>query len=173
MFQEVNYELVKINTQSSTQLYLDHIEECSAERLCSDHLIVLNDSLRTSLAVSLHSSNTQTPLIDCLATLNAASEAQSPHKFSVYVYPHLYFTKYKCENGPHSNRQVRKFHYRFIIKILQSLNRALTYMLRVVKVCSTRIYVGLEPLRSSNEVDFRQKGKVLLNLFTFNLFLRT
>ena len=75
MFQQVNYELVKINTQSSTQLYLDQLEECSAERLCSDHLIVLNDSLCTSLAVSLHSGNTLTPLLDCLATLNAASEA--------------------------------------------------------------------------------------------------
>ena len=104
-------ELVKINTQSSTQLYLDHLEKCSAQRLCSDHRIVLNDSLCTSFAVSLHSGNTLTPLLDCLATLNAASEAQSPHKFSVYVYPHLYFTKYKCEIGPHSNRQVRKFNY--------------------------------------------------------------
>ena len=132
VFQQVNYELVKIKTQSSTQLYLDHLEECSAERLCSDHLIVLNDSLRTSLAVSLHSGNTLTPLLANLATLYDASEAQSPHKFSVYVYPHLYFTKYKCENGPHSNRQVRKFHYRLIINILQSLPRALTYMKRVV-----------------------------------------
>ena len=132
MFQQVNFDLVNINSQSSTQIQLDHLEECSAERLCSDHLIVLNDSLRTSLAVSLHSGNTLTPLLDCLATLNAASEAQSPHKFSVYVYPHLYFTKYKCENGPHSNRQVRKFHYRLIINILQSIPRALTYMQRVV-----------------------------------------
>ena len=168
----MNYDLDKINTQSSTQLHLDHLESCSAGRLCSDHRIVLSDSLCISFRVSLHSGNTLTPLLDCLATLNAASEAQSPHKFSVYVYPHLYFTKYKCENGPHSNRQVRKFHYRLIINILQSLHRALTYMLRVVKVCSTRIYVGLEPLRSSNEVDFRQKGKVLLNLWTFRLFNR-
>ena len=164
MFQQVNFDLVNINSQSLTQIQLDHLEECSAGRLCSDHRIVLSDSLCISFRVSLHSGNTLTPLLDCLATLNAASEAQSPHKFSVYVYPHLYFTKYKCENGPHSNRQVRKFHYRLIINILQSLHRALTYMLRVVKVCSTRIYVGLEPLRSSNEVDFRQKGKVLLNL---------
>ena len=128
MFQQVNFDLVKINTQSLTQLNLDHLEEYSAGRLCSDHRIVLNDSLCTSFAVFLHSGNTLTPLLDCLATLNAASEAQSPHKFSVYVYPHLYFTKYKCENGPHSNRQVRKFHFRMIINILQSLHRALTYM---------------------------------------------
>ena len=132
MFQQVNFDLVKINTQSSTQFYFDHLVKCPAERLCSDHRIVLNHSLCTSFAVSIHSGNTQTPLLDCLATLNAASEAQSPHKFSVYVYPHLYFTKYKCENGPHSNRQVRKFHYRLIINILQSLPRALTYMQRVV-----------------------------------------
>ena len=132
MFQQVNFDLVNINSQSLTQIQLDHLEECSAGRLCSDHRIVLSDSLCISLRVSLHSGNTLTPLLDCLATLNAASEAQSPHKFSVYVYPHLYFTKYKCENGPHSNRQVRKFHYRLIINILQSLPRALTYMKRVV-----------------------------------------
>ena len=75
MFQQVNYELVKINTQSSTQLYLDHLEECSAERLCSDHRNVLNDSLSTSFAVSLYSGNTLTLLLDCLATLNNASKA--------------------------------------------------------------------------------------------------
>ena len=168
----MNFDLVNINSQSSTQIQLDHLEDFSAGRLCSDHRIVLSDSLCISSTVSLFSGNTLTLLWDCLATLNAASEAQSQHRFSVYVYPHLYFTKYKCENGPHSNRQVRKFHYRMIINILQSLHRALTYMLRVVKVCSTRIYVGLEPLRSSNEVDFRQKGKVLLNLWTFRLFNR-
>ena len=111
MFHQVNYDLVNINTQSSTQLHLDHLEKCSAGRLCSDHRIVLYDSLSISFTVSLHSGNTLTPLLDCLATLNDASEAQSPHKFSVYVYPHLYFKKYKCENGPHSNRQVRKIHY--------------------------------------------------------------
>ena len=133
---------------------------------------MFNNSLCTSFAVSFHSGNTLTQLLDCLATLNAASEAQSPHKFSVYVYPHLYFTKYKCENGPHSNRQVRKFHYRLIINILQSLPRALTYMQRVVKVCSTRIYAGLEPLKSSHEVDFRQKGKGLLNSLSYRLFNR-
>ena len=138
VFQQVNFDLVNINSQSSTQIQLDHLEEFLAGRLCSDHRIVLNYSLCTSFRVSLHSGNTLTPLLDCLATLNAASEAQSPHKFSVYVYPHLYFTKYKCENGPHSNRQVRKFHYRLIINILQSIPRALTYFLRVVKVCSTK-----------------------------------
>ena len=132
MFQQVNFDLVNINSQSLTQIQLDHLEECSAGRLCSDHRIVLSDSLCISFRVSLYSDNTLTPLLDCLATINAASEAQSPHKFSVYVYPHLYFTKYKCENGPHSNRQVRKFHYRLIINILQSLHRALTYMKRVV-----------------------------------------
>ena len=132
MFQQVNYDLVNINTQFSTQLHLDHLEECSAGRLCSDHRIVLNDSVCTSYAVSLQCGNTLTPLLDCLATLNAAFEAQSQHKFIVYVYPHLYFTKYKCENGPHSNRQVRKFHYRLIKIILQSIPRAQTYMQRVV-----------------------------------------
>ena len=60
----LNYELFMINTQSSTQLYLDHILECLAERLCSDHLIVLNDSLRTSFAVSLHSDYTLARLLD-------------------------------------------------------------------------------------------------------------
>ena len=118
MFQQVNFDLVNINSKSLTQIQLDHLEECSAGRLCSDHRIVLSDSLCISFRVSLRSGNTLTPLLDCLATLNAASEAQSPHKFSVYVYPNLYFTKYKCENGPHSNRQVRKFHYRMIINIL-------------------------------------------------------
>ena len=97
VFQQVNFDLVNINSQSLTQIQLDHLEECSAGRLCSDHRIVLKDSLCTILTVSLHSGNTLTPLLDCLATLNDASEAQSPHKFSVYVYPHLYFTKYKCE----------------------------------------------------------------------------
>ncbi len=87
MFQQVNYDLVKINTQSSTQLHLDHLEECSAGRLCSDHRILLSDSLCISFTVSLHSGNILTPLLDCLATLNAASEAQSPHNFSNYVYP--------------------------------------------------------------------------------------
>ena len=85
MFQQVNYELVKINTQSSTQLYLDHLKECSAGRLCSDHRIVLSDSLCISFRVSLHSGNTLTPMLDCLATLNAASKAQSLHKFNVFV----------------------------------------------------------------------------------------
>ena len=122
----MNYDVVKINTQSSTQLHLDHLESCSAGRLCSDHRIVLSDSLCISFTVLLYSGNTLTLLLDCLATLNAASEAQSPHKLSVFDYPHMYFTKYKCENGPHSNRQVRKFHYRLIINILQSLHRALT-----------------------------------------------
>jgi hypothetical protein len=70
----VNYDLDKINTQSSTQSHLYHLEEYSAGRLCSDHRIVLNDSLYTSIAVSSYSGNTLTLLLDCLATLNAASE---------------------------------------------------------------------------------------------------
>ena len=140
----MNFDLVNINSQSSTQIQLDHLEECSAGRLCSDHRIVLYDSLSISFTVSLHSGNTLTPLLDFLATFNAESEAKLPHKFSVYVYPHLYFTKNKCENGPHSNRQVRKFHHRLIINIMQSLHQVLTYMLIVVKVCSKRIHAELD-----------------------------
>ena len=85
MFQQVNFDLVNINTQSSTKFHLDHIEECSAGRLCLDHRIVLNDSLCKSFSVSLHSGNTLTQLLYCLITLYAASEAQSLHLFSVYA----------------------------------------------------------------------------------------
>ena len=68
----------------------------------------------------------------------------------------------KFENSLNLNRQVRKFYYQLIINILQSLYRALTYMMRVLKVCSSRINFSLEPGEALGIVGINGAGKSTL-----------